>query len=117
MWQEILKQKADLAGFFRDFEKNKIAELAKDSERGWLNIDKVGKEYGLSGAVISLIYRTNNPLWQKEQPDRVPIAIVDIPSYNKAVRKEIEYNQKLKMKREAKKFKTHRRKGQRKRRR
>ena len=25
MWQEILKQKADFAGFFRDFEKNKIA--------------------------------------------------------------------------------------------
>ena len=55
MWQEILKQKADFAGFFRDFEKNKIAELAKDDGEGWLNIIPIAKKYGLSDSAVHFL--------------------------------------------------------------
>ncbi len=113
MWQEILKQKADFAGFFRDFEKNKIAELAKDDGEGWLNIIPIAKKYGLSDSAIHFIFKTNNPSFRKEQPDRFPIPAVDISSYNKAIKKDIEHNQRLKMKRQKETYKP-RRKGQRK---
>tara|TARA_R100001015_G_C4468837_1_gene53203 strand:+ start:186 stop:533 length:348 start_codon:yes stop_codon:yes gene_type:complete len=115
MWQEILKQKADFAGFFRDFEKNKIAELAKKGGEGWDAITKIGKKYGLSDGATHLIWASNNPNESKAEKYIVPI--VDIPSYNKVVRKEIELKQKARMKSKAERFKTNRRKGQRKRRR
>lgn len=117
MWQEILKQKADFAGFFRDFEKNNIAELAKKGGEGWMDITKIGKKYGLSEASTKLIWASNNPEQTEINKEKYIMPIVDIPSYNKVVRKEIELRQKAKMKRRAEKFGTNRRKGQRKRRR
>ena len=115
MWKDILKIEGDMAGFFRDFEKNKIKELAqpidgKENINGWNEIGRIADEYGLPTYVGNLIYFSNSGVHtQLKEP------IVDIASYNKAVRARIEEGQKRDLQRKKDSYKP-KRKGQRRRR-
>ena len=59
-----------MAGFFRDFEKNKIKELAqpidgKENINGWNEIGRIADGYGLPTYVGNLIYFSNTGVHTK----------------------------------------------------
>lgn len=119
MWKDILKTdiskrllSADFSGFFRDFEKNKIVELANEpNEVGWAKIQDIAREYNILSDSSNIIYRSNTPLFKETHT----IPAVDIKSYNRAVREQTEREQKRKFQ-QMKDSRKPRRKGQRRRR-
>jgi len=119
MWKNILKTdvskrllSADFNGFFRDFEKNKIVELANEPKQlGWGKIQDIAREYNILSDSSTLIFRSHSPNWQ----ETYTIPAVDIKSYNRAVREQTEREQKRKFQ-QMKDSRKPRRKGQRRRR-
>lgn len=118
MWKDILKAdiskrllSGDFSGFFRDFDKNKIIELANEPrETGWGKIQDIANEYNILSDSSTIIYRSNNPMHKNEYT----IPAVDVKSYNRAVREQTEREQKRKFQQMADSRKP-RRKGQRRR--
>ena len=119
MWKNILKTdvskrllSADFSGFFRDFEKNKIVELANEpNAEGWFKIQTIADEYNILRDSSTIIFRSHSPLFK----DTYTIPAVDIKSYNRAVREQTEREQKRKFQ-QMKDSRKPRRKGQRRRR-
>jgi len=119
MWKNILKAdiskrliRGDFSGFFRDFEKNKIVEIANEpQEFGWVEIQRIAREYNILNDASTIIFRSHNPKWK----ETYTIPAVDIKSYNRAVREQTEREQKRKFQ-QMKDSRKPRRKGQRRRR-
>ena len=121
MWKDILKTdiskriiSGDFSGFFRDFEKNKIVEIANGASgfsSGWAEIQSIASEYNILNDAATIIFRSHNPSWK----ETYTIPAVDIKSYNRAVREQTEREQKRKFQ-QMKDSRKPRRKGQRRRR-